>query len=139
MSNCFNYVLANMACVVFMGTVLFTLERGVDKQISTVILSYMMRLLVVYFVVDSVWMLCGSGVFKVNKTVFYIVSIIPYISLLITAWLWYMYCEIVQGNTDILARKRTFISAILFYLALNILVIGIFTDFLHVFDDTGHL
>ena len=139
MGNCFNYVLANIACAVFLGTVLFTLGRGVDKQISTVILIRMVRLLVIYFVADSVWMLFESGVFHVNKTVFYIATIVPYLCLLTSAWLWYLYCEIIQGNTSILIPKKTFISIIPFYIALIILFVGIFTNYLIAIDDTGHL
>lgn len=138
MSECFNYVLANIACVVLMGTVLFNVERSVDKQISTVILARMMRLLVIYFLVDSVWMLCESAVFVVNRTTFYILSIIPYLCLVTSSWLWYMYCEIVQGNTIILSHKGTFISILPFYAAVIILIIGLFTDYLIIIDETGY-
>ncbi len=139
MSNCFNYVLANLACIIFSGTVLHNLERGVDKQISTVILIRMLCLLEIYFLVDSIWILFESNVFTVNSIVFYIVSIIPYLCLLITAWLWYMYCEIVQGNTDIISHKGTLKSIIPLYIAIIVMIIGMFTDFLISINENGFL
>ncbi|WP_029231537.1 GGDEF domain-containing protein [Butyrivibrio sp. VCB2006] len=139
MADYINYVLANFACIVFLSIVVFNLERGVDKQFSTVILSRIMKMLVLYFVTDSAWILFECGVFHSNKIGMYIATIIPYICLLMTSWLWYSYCEIVQGSTKILTRKGIFTSAIPFFVALLILIIGVFTDYLFKIDGTGYL
>ena len=48
-----------------------------------------------YFASDAIWVLFECGVFQCSKTVMYIITIIPYVCLLITAWLWFIYCEIV--------------------------------------------
>ncbi len=139
MPDYFNYMLANIACIVFLGIVVFTLERGGDRQISRVLLTRITRLLILYFASDAVWILFECGVFHSNRVIMYIMTIIPYICLLTTAWLWYVYCETVQGNKELLTPKRTFISAIPFYIALIMLIIGIFADYLFIIDETGYL
>ena len=139
MADYLYYVEANIACVVILSTVLFTLEKGVDKQISTVLLIRMMRLLLIYFLTDSIWVLFECGVFPSNKTILYIATIIPYLALLFTSWLWYIYCEIVQQNSWIRKKLGTFISAIPFGAALIILVIGLFTTYLFIIEDDGSL
>ncbi len=139
MADYLYYVEANIACVVILSTVLFTLEKGVDKQISTVLLIRMMRLLLIYFLTDSIWVLFECGVFASNKTILYIATIIPYLALLITSWLWYIYCEIVQQNSWIRTKLGTFISAIPFWIALIILVLGLFTSYLFIIEDDGSL
>ena len=113
MADCFNYVLANLACVVFLGTVLFTLDRGVDKQISSVLLARITRMLVIYFIADSIWILFQTGVWPSNKTVMYIATIIPYLCLLITSWMWLLYCEVVQGNGQIQIYDLPFVTELL--------------------------
>ncbi len=139
MTDYFNYILANIACIVFLSIVVFTLSKGVDKQISMLLLSRITKMLILYYASDSVWILFECGVFRSNKVIMYIMTIIPYICLLTTAWLWYVYCEIVQGNKNILTPKRSFISAIPFFTALIILVVGIFTGNLFIIDETGYL
>ena len=139
MADCFNYVLANLACVVFLGTVLFTLDRGVDKQISSVLLARITRMLVIYFIADSIWILFQTGVWPSNKTVMYIATIIPYLCLLITSWMWLLYCEVVQGNGQILSHKKTFITILPLYIAVLLLIIGLFTDYLFDIGESGHL
>ena len=57
MTDCLGYVLANIACIVFLCIVLFTLEKGIDKQVSTLFLARIMMLLIGYFASDSVWIL----------------------------------------------------------------------------------
>ncbi len=139
MADYLGYVLANIACIAFLSIVLFTLERGIDKQVSTLFLARIMMLLVGYFASDSVWVLFECGVFKCSKTAMYIITIIPYICLLITAWFWFLYCEIVQGNTKILSWSRFVVAAVPFLTAIIILVIGVFTDYLFMIDDSGYL
>ena len=139
MADCLNYVLANIACIVFLSIVIFTLERGVDKQVSTLLLARIMQFLVFYFASDSIWILFECGVFKCNKTAMYIITIIPYVCLLITALLWFIYCEIVQNNTRILVPPRIILCVIPFLIAIVILIIGIFTDYLFVIDESGYL
>ncbi len=139
MADFMGYLLANIACIIFLGIVLFTLERGVDKQVSTLFLERIMLALMGYFASDAIWVLFECGVFPCSKTIMYIITIIPYVCLLITAWLWFIYCEIVQGNTKILTISRFFIYAIPFLAAIIILVIGVFTDYLFIFDDSGYL
>ena len=139
MTDCLNYALANIACIVFFGIIIFTLERGVDKQVSTILLIRIMQLLVGYFASDAIWVLFECGVFKSGKTTMYIVTIIPYICLLITAWLWFIYCETIQGNTKILVPPRAVLGVIPFLIAIIILIIGIFTDYLFAIDETGYL
>lgn len=139
MADCLNYVLANIACIVFLSIVIFTLERGVDKQVSTLFLARTMQFLVIYFASDSIWILFECGVFKCNKTAMYIITIIPYVCLLITALLWFIYCEIVQNNTRILVPPRIILYVIPFLIAIVILIIGIFTDYLFVIDESGYL
>ena len=139
MSDCLGYVLANMACIVFVSIVLFTLEKGVDKQVSTLFLARIMMLLIGYFASDSVWVLFECGILHCSKTAMYIITIIPYVCLLTTAWFWFIYCEIVQGNTRIVRRRKFLISALPFFAAIIILIIGIFTDYLFKIDDNGYL
>ena len=139
MPDYFNYVLANFACIVFIGTVLFTLDRGVDKQVSTIILARIIRFLIAYFVSDSVWVLFECGVFSSNKIIMYIATIIPYICLVHTAWQWYIYCEVVQGNSRILTRRGKLNCTLPFYAAIIVLVAGIFSDYLFAIDETGYL
>ena len=139
MGDYFNYVLANLACFVFLGTVMFTLKRSGDKQSSTLFLSRLMLSLVLYFLSDAVWILFDGGILPSNKLILNIATIVPYICLVITARLWYTYCEIVQGNTKILTSSGKFKSVIPFYCAMIILVIGLFTDYLFAIDDNGHL
>lgn len=45
MTDCLNYVLANIACIVFLSIVMFTLARGVDKQVSTLLLEQIIQAL----------------------------------------------------------------------------------------------
>ena len=139
MSDCLGYVIANMACIVFVSIVLFTLEKGVDKQVSTLFLARIMMLLIGYFASDSVWVLFECGILHCSKTAMYIITIIPYVCLLTTAWFWFIYCEIVQGNTRIVRRRKFLISALPFFAAIIILIIGIFTDYLFKIDDNGYL
>ncbi len=139
MSDCLGYVLANIACIVFLSIVLFTLEKGIDKQVSTLFLARIMLLLMGYFASDSIWVLFECGVFHCSKIVMYILTIIPYVCLLTTAWVWFIYCEIVQGNNKILKQPRFFICSIPFLIAIIIIIIGIFTDYLFVIGDSGYL
>ena len=139
MTDCLGYVLANIACIVFLCIVLFTLEKGIDKQVSTLFLARIMMLLIGYFASDSVWILFECGVFQGGKTLMYVLTIIPYVCLLTTAWFWYIYCDIVQGNTKILTWLNFFIHALPFWAAIIILVIGMFTDYLFIIDDNGFL
>ncbi len=139
MPDYLGYVLANIACIVFLSIVLFTLEKGIDKQVSTLFLAGIMMLLMGYFASDSVWILFECGILQCSKTVMYIITIIPYVCLLTTAWFWYIYCEIVQGNTDIVMPPKFFMSAVPFSAAIIILIIGIFTDYLFIIADTGYL
>ena len=139
MADFLGYLLANIACIIFLGIVLFTLERGVDKQVSTLFLARIMMALMGYFTSDAIWVLFECGVFQCSKTVMYIITIIPYVCLLITSWLWFIYCEIVQGNTKILAMPRFFICAIPFFTAIIMLIVGVFTDYLFIIDESGYL
>lgn len=139
MSDCVNYILANIACIVFLSIVILTLARGVDKQVSTLLLERIMWLLGCYFASDSIWVLFECGAIKCDKTTMYIITIVPYLFLLITAWLWFKYCEIVQGNEKILIPPRSIICAIPFFTALIILIIGLFTDYLFVINERGYL
>ena len=139
MGDYFNYVLANLACVVFMGTVTFTLEKSGDKQSSTIYLLRMMRMLMLYFLSDSLWILFEGGIFTCNKLTMNLLTIVPYICLVITARLYYLYCEIAQGNTKILSPQEKLKTAIPFCCAIVILIIGLFTDYLFVIDETGYL
>ncbi len=139
MGDCFFYVEANIACIFIMGIILFNLDKGVDKQISTLILRRMVRLLAIYFATDSVWVLFECKVIPSTRGILYLVTIIPYFCLLISAWLWYLYCEIVQKNTKILTRLGTLKSILPFYGALLILIIGVFKDVLFIIDDNGYL
>ena len=139
MADFLSYLLANIACIIFLGIVLFTLERGVDKQVSTLFLARIMMALMGYFTSDAIWVLFECGVFQCSKTVMYIITIIPYVCLLITSWLWFIYCEIVQGNTKILAMPRFFICAIPFFTAIIMLIVGVFTDYLFIIDESGYL
>ena len=135
----FNYVLANLACFVFLGTVMFTLERSGDKQSSTIVLQKLVRMLILYFLSDSVWILFDGGIFPSNKLIMNIATIVPYICLVITARLWYTYCEIVQGNMKVTTSQGIFKIMIPFYCAMIIMVIGFFTDYLFTIDENGHL
>ena len=139
MGDYFFYVEANIACIFIVGTILFKLDKGVDKQISTVLLTRMVRLMAIYFVTDSIWVLFECKVFPANKIILYIATIIPCVCLATASWLWYLYCEIVQKNTDILIPKNTLKSILPYYAALLILIIGAFKDILFVFDDKGYL
>ncbi len=139
MSDCLGYVLANIACIVFLSIVLFTLEKGIDKQVSTLFLARIMLLLMGYFASDSIWVLFECGVFHCSKIAMYIFTIIPYVCLLTTAWVWFIYCEIVQGNNKILKQPRFFVCSIPFLIAIIIIIIGIFTDYLFVIGDSGYL
>lgn len=139
MGDYFFYVEANIACVFIVGTILYKLERGVDKQISTVILIRMVRLLTIFFIADSIWVLFECKLLPSNKVVLYIATIIPYLCLVTSAWLWYLYCEIVQKNASILTHIGTFKSIIPFYVALLVLIIGIFKDVLFIIDENGYL
>ena len=139
MSDYLGYVLANIACIVFLSIVLFTLEKGIDKQVSTLFLARIMLLLMGYFASDSIWVLFECGVFHCSKIAMYILTIIPYVCLLTTAWVWFIYCEIVQGNNKILKQPRFFICSIPFLIAIIIIIIGIFTDYLFVIGDSGYL
>ena len=139
MADFLGYLLANIACIIFLGIVLFTLEKGVDKQVSTLFLARIMMALMGYFTSDAIWVLFECGVFQCSKTVMYIITIIPYVCLLITSWLWFIYCEIVQGNTKILAMPRFFICAIPFFTAIIMLIVGVFTDYLFIIDESGYL
>ncbi len=139
MPDYLGYVLANIACIVFLSIVFLTLARGIDKQVSTLFLARIILLLVGYFASDSVWVLFECGVLHCNNTVMYIITIIPYVCLLTTAWFWFIYCEIIQGNTKIVKRDKFLISAIPFFIAIIILIIGIFTDYLFKIDESGFL
>ncbi len=139
MPDYLGYVLANIACIVFLSIVFLTLARGIDKQVSTLFLARIILLLVGYFASDSVWVLFECGVLHCNKTVMYIITIIPYVCLLTTAWFWFIYCEIIQGDTKIVKRDKFLISAIPFFTAIIILITGIFTDYLFKIDESGFL
>ncbi len=139
MTNGLNYVIANCACIVFLSIVIFTLKRGVDKQVSTLLLTRIMLLLVSYFAADSIWVLFECGVFTCGKGTMYIITIIPYVFLLITAWLWFIYCEVVQDNTKILNPPRVILYGIPFLTAIVILIIGVFGDYLFIIDESGYL
>ncbi len=139
MADCLNYILANVACVIFLSIVLFTLVRGVDQQVSTILLTRIVLLLIGYFASDAIWVLFECGVFHCDKTVMYILTIVPYVCLLLTSWQWYIYCEIVQGNTRILTRLRAFLCAVPFGIAIIILLIGVFIDYLFVIYENGYL
>ncbi len=139
MGDFLNYVSANIACIVFLGIVLFTLERGVDKQVSTLFLARITTLLMCYFASDAIWVLFECGVFQCSKITMYVITIIPYIFLLFTSWQWFVYCEIVQGNTKILKQPRLFIYAVPFIVAIAILIFGIFSKNLFSIDENGYL
>ncbi len=133
------YVLANIACITFLSIVLFTLVRGIDKQVSTLFLAWIIRFLLGYFASDSIWVLFEGGVFQCSKVLMYVITIIPYVCLLVTAWIWFIYCEIVQENTKILLWPRVFYCAIPFLTAILILIAGVFTDYLFKIDESGYL
>ena len=139
MGDYFFYVEANIACIIIMGIILHNIEKGVDKQISTIILTRMVRLLALYCATDSIWVLFECKVFPGNKIILYIATIVPYFCLVTSSWLWYMYCEIVQKNTSILTHKGTLKSILPFYAAILILIIGIFKDIIFIIDENGYL
>ena len=85
MADCLNYILANIACVIFLSIVLFTLVRGVDQQVSTILLTRIVLFLIGYFASDAIWVLFECGVFHCDKTVMYILTIVPYVCLLLTS------------------------------------------------------
>ncbi len=139
MGDYFLYVEANIACIIIIGIILFNIKKGVDQQISTLILTRMVRLLALYCAVDSIWVLFECKVFPSNKVILYIATIVPYICLVISAWLWYLYCEVVQKNTRVLTHKGTLKTILPLYTALLILIIGTFTDVLFKIDENGYL
>ena len=139
MPDYFNYVLANFACIVFLSIVAFTLIRGVDKQVSTMILIRIILLLICYFVSDSAWVLFERGVFRCSEVAMYMITTIPYICLLTAACQWFVYCEVVQGGSKIFSRQGILLTAIPLFAAFLILAIGVFTEYLFVIDDNGYL
>ncbi len=134
-----NYVIANIACIVFLCIVMFTMRRSDDKQASTIALLYITRLLVLYFASDCVWILFECGIYHCNMITMYFLTSFPYICLLITAWLWHVYCEIIQGNDRMRSRQGMIISAIPLLIAIIIMIYGIFTNALFTIDATGYL
>lgn len=139
MNNCFYYIEANIACIILMGIIIFNIGKGIDKQISTLVLYRMMKLLVIYFIADSVWIVFETGVLQCSTKVMYLLTIIPYACLLIASWLWFFYCELVQKNTAILTHKGTFKTILPLYIAIIILIGGIFSEHLFHIDENGFL
>ncbi len=133
------YTEANIACILILGLILIKINHGIDRQTSTIIIRRMIVVMMCYFLSDAIWILFFGGVFPITKQGMYIATIIPYGFLVGCGYCWFIYCELMQQNRDILSQKGIIRSTIPMLVAVLLIIFGAFRGIVFHFDENGTL
>ncbi|WP_051204740.1 GGDEF domain-containing protein [Butyrivibrio sp. VCD2006] len=139
MSEVYYYAQANIACTCILGLILVKINHGIDRQISTITIRRMIWVMIGYFLSDAVWVLFYGGIFQSTRSGIYIITIIPYIFILGCAYCWFIYCELIQQNKNILSRKGVIRSSLPMLLAVLLIIFGSFRGIVFYFDENSRL
>ncbi|WP_050008263.1 GGDEF domain-containing protein [Butyrivibrio sp. WCE2006] len=137
MSEVFYYAEANVACTFILGLILLKINQGIDRQASTILIRRMIYILIAYFLSDAVWALFEGGIFPSNHTLMYIVTIIPYACILGSSYCWFVYCELLQQNRNVLYSPGMVKRSVPMVIAIILLFVGAFTGLVFNFDEEG--
>jgi diguanylate cyclase (GGDEF)-like protein len=135
----FYYAEANIACMLILGLVLVKINQGIDRQISTIVIRRMIWIMMGYFLSDAVWALFEGDVFPVNESGMYIITIIPYGFIVGCSFCWFIYCELLQQNKNIVAARSLIRSSIPMLAAIIMIIFGSFRGYVFYFDENGTL
>lgn len=138
-SDVFYYAEANIACTAILGVILLKIGKDVDRQTSTIVIRYMIRVMMCYFLSDSFWALCVGHVIPVSHQGTYVATIVPYAFLVGCGYCWFYYGETIQQNEFLATRTGIIVSIIPMTIAMLVIVIGTFEGIVFSFDDKGHL
>ena len=139
MSEVIYYAEANIACILILGLVLIKINQGIDRQISTITIRRMILVIIGYFLSDAIWILFYGGVIPSTQSLLYVVTIIPYGFIVGACYCWFIYCELIQQNKDVLTKKSIIINSLPMTLAIILIFFGAFRGIVFYFDDNGRL
>ena len=139
MTEVFYYVEANISCLFILGLIVYKINHGIDRQTSTVILRRLIYVLMGYFFTDSIWAMLEGDILPRSELLMYISTIIPYILIVVSGFFWFLYCEIIQHNKDILTPKGLIYSSIPVILAVIMIISATFTGVVFYFDEYGRI
>ncbi len=139
MNVIFYYIQANVACFALLGLILHKINHGIDRQTSTMVLRRLICTLLAYFASDSIWIFFEAGSIERTKVTMYITSIVPYILISISAYFWFIYCEIIQQNKKIITHKGLFLASIPIIIAIILIISATFSGLIFYFDEHGRI
>ena len=139
MSEVIYYAEANLACTFILGLVLIKINQGIDRQISTITIRRMIWVIICYFLSDAVWILFYGGVIPSTRYGLYVANIVPYAFIVGAGYCWFIYCELIQQNKDVLSKRSVIINSIPMVLAIILIFFGAFRGIVFYFDENGTL
>ena len=138
-SDVLHYTEANIACILILGLILIKINRGIDRQTSTIIIRRMIVVMMCYFLSDAIWILFFGGILPSTKYGMYVATIIPYVFLVGCGYSWFIYCELMQQNREILSKKGIIRSASPILISALLIIFGAFNGVVFHFDENGTL
>ena len=139
LSNIFFYVEANIACSLILIMLLVKITRGIDRQLSTLVIRRMMIAMLCYFFSDTIWALCLGQIIPASRHGIYAATLIPYVLLVLCGYFWFYYGESIQQNKNLLTKKGTFISVLPMIISTVAIIIGTTQEVVFYLDDQGNL
>ena len=133
------YFEANIACMAILGLILYKINRGIDRQTSTVILRCLVYVLIGYFATDAIWALLEGGILPRTSIIMYISTIIPYTLIVCSSFFWFVYCETVQHNKFITTKKGMITATIPIIVAVTFIISASFSGIVFYFDESGRI
>lgn len=139
LSDMFFYVEANIACSSILLILLIKINRGIDRQLSTLVIRTMMIVMLCYFLSDTFWALCIGHVIPIGRQGVYVATLIPYVFLVACGYCWFYYGETVQQNKNLLTRRGTIISMLPMIFATIAIIVGATQEIVFYFDNNDQL
>lgn len=139
MSEVIFYAEANIACICILGLILIKINHGIDRQISTLAIRRMIWVIIGYFSSDAIWILFYGGIIPSTRNGLYVATIIPYAFIVGACYSWFIYCELIQQNKDVLSKKSIIKNALPMILAILLMFAGAFKGIVFYFDENGSL
>ena len=139
LSDTFYYAEANIGCTIILGVILLKMTRDIDRQTSTMVIRYIIRIMMCYFISDAVWALCVGHVIPVGQQGTYVATIVPYAFLVGCGYCWFLYGETVQHNEFLSTRTGIIISIIPMAIGVFAIILGTLKGVVFSFDEKGHL
>lgn len=139
MGYAFYYIEAHLACAALLAMIYVKIIRGVNKQASSIYLSKLILILILYYFAEIFWALVDGEIIKSSTSLIYGSNVFTYIFITAASYCWYIVSEALQRNASIEDRKKRRLIFVPVLISAFLCISAFWTGLVFYIDDTGKL